>query len=136
MAQLIRCMSDYFDDERRDMYHIDFYELKGKSPSRKDVMNNEARNMILDWLKEHMPNVKIEPIYTFTWDNAGMMGYDGSICVHFDGESVKQFEARWEDENAESMDERFRLWWTPLDVYMGWYGGKMPEKPNFDEDFF
>lgn len=133
MAQVIRCMSDYFDEKRCDMYHIDFYELKGKSPTLKKVANNEARNMILAWMKKHMPEIKVEPIFTFTWENAGMMGYDGSLCLHFDSESVKKFEARWEDENAESVDERFRLWWTPMWVYLKWHGGKMPEKPNFDD---
>lgn len=133
MPRLIRCISDYFDEERRDMYYIEFYELKGKSPSSREIANNEARNMILDWLETNMPAVKVEPIFNFTWKNAGATGYEGIICVHFDSKSLEKFVAHWEDGNDNSIDERFRLWWTPMWLYLEWNDGKMPERPNFED---
>lgn len=134
---LIRCMSDYFDQERKDLYHIEFTGLKNNDAvTSETIVNHAGRNELLAWFAEHLHDIKIEPIYTFTWKSGILaMPYDGTIAMHFDEQSLATFVARWEDGNDQSIDPRFRCMWTPLSVYMFWFDGKMPNKADYQEDY-
>lgn len=132
---LIRCIDDFLHDEQKDLWTLHFtglYQNLDVSPD--DIDQHAGRNELLTWFKENLPTTKIEPIFMFTW-NSGILScpYDGTVAVHFEEGEFDKFAKRWEDSEGKSIDPRFYCGILPIEMYKERNGGKLPEKPNWDE---
>lgn len=138
MPMLIWTISDYFFYKRKDLYAIKFTEIEG-GHSEDDFIDVpidlSAREMLLNWFEENLPEVEIQPIYLFLSDSGIISApYAGSISVEFDEQSLAKFMARWEDENGKSVDSRFQCYCYPLEGYIQHNNGEIPDPTKFYEN--
>ena len=137
MPMVINCVDDYFHQKKRDLYFIVFGKDKKSmlDPFDHNVSDNPpGREELLAWFEHNLPQTEINPIFTFGW-NSGFISarYDGAISVDFDEESLAVYCARWETPSGEPLDSRFACYWLPLSDYLKNHGGKLPEKPDYED---
>ena len=136
MPMIVRCIDDYFTQKRRDLYFIVFGKEDGEwrvssqllADNDDDLLADErsdppGREEMLAWLAEHLPQVKVAPLFTHTWDSGIIsVPYDGTISVDFDDASLATFSARWEDGDGNSIDTRMQCYFMPLAGYLRRHG--------------
>lgn len=134
---IIECIDDYFDRKKRDLYFIVFGEGRDWRVGLFDdeVSDNPPeRAELLAWFSENLPETEINPLFTFGW-NSGFISarYDGTISVDFDEASLAVYCARWETAFGDPVDSRFKCYWIRLSDYLKKHGGKLPDKPDYDD---
>lgn len=116
MPQLIWTFTDYFHHKQRDLYFIVFRDQHSGAPIF------SAREELLAWLAEHLPDVQTGAIFPFHADSKVIsIPYDGTIYADFDDESLLRFAQVWEDDNGKSLDPRLQCWVYPLTSYRAKY---------------
>lgn len=94
MPMIVCCIDDYFNQKWRDLYFIVFGKEDGEwrvssqlLADDEDLLADErsdppGREEMLAWLAEHLPQVKVAPLFTHTWDSGIIsVPYDGTISV-------------------------------------------------------
>jgi len=133
MPQLIRTPEQYFREERKDLYFIEFADAKGsvkpfgggifglmgRQPSKKkfDPDHPPGHAEILAWFAEHLPDTCLEPLGQP--ESSGIMsgGINGRLRVDFNEVSLQTWTARWETEDHGAIDPRFACFQM---TYEGW----------------
>jgi hypothetical protein len=137
MPMIIDCIDDYFSREKRDLYFIVFGEGRDWRVGLFDndiSKNPPEREELLAWFATHLPATEIKPLFTFGW-NSGVISasYDGTVSVDFDEESLAVYCARWETASGDPIDPRFACYWIRFSDYLKKHGGRLPDKPNYDD---
>lgn len=128
MPMIIPCIDDYLDQKKRDLYWIVFGENKGYAinpfKSGKLSENPPGRKELLAWFAEHLPNVEINPIFTFRRDG-GILScpYDGSISIDFNDTSLAIYCSRWETLDGKPIDPNISCYMMRYDDYIKNRGG-------------
>jgi hypothetical protein len=107
MPQDIRTPEEIFRAERKDLYIIRFKPEE----EMKWLPNPPGRKELLAWFTSNLPSVRIEPLAPS--EQSGILsGYDGSIRVDFDQDSLAAYSAHWEDAEGASVDSRWQCDFT------------------------
>lgn len=135
MPMLIWTISDYFFHKKRDLYFIQFNDLSEEE--RENDENIIAKQELLSWFEQYLPEVEIKPIFPFTVESGILSGrYDGSISIDFDDESLSVFCEKWEDKSGKSLDSRFQCYYIPLEEYKSHYQGEIPDPNKYYDQWF
>lgn len=137
MPMIIECIDDYFNRKKQDLYFIVFGESRDWRVGLFDhnvSKNPPGREELLAWFAENLPHTEIKPLFTFGWDSGFISArYDGTVSVDFNEESLATYCARWETVSGEPVDPRFKCYWIRLSDYLKKHGGKLPDKPDYDD---
>ena len=124
MPMIIPCIDDYLDEKKRDLYWVVFGQNRGFTinpfEDRNAVSANPpGREELLAWFAEHLPNVEINPIFTFRRDG-GILScpYDGSISIDFDDASLAVYCSRWETPDGKPIDPNISCYMMLYDDYI------------------
>ena len=123
MPRLIRTPEQFFREESKDLYFIEFADAKGsvkpfgggifgligRQPSKKkfDPDHPPGHAEIIAWFAKHLPNTRLELLGQP--ESSGIMsgGINGRLLVDFDDVSLQTWIDRWETEDNGSIDPRF-----------------------------
>lgn len=128
MPRYIRTPEEIFATEKKDIFFIEFadpdgeispldgfpYIPEGEEGDEYDSENPPARQDVLDWFFQYLPEVLIEPLAPPESSGFIAGGVKGRLRIAFDDASLQVWCAHWEDENGDSTDPRLACFRLPF----------------------